>query len=131
MVAHIVNSENDGYGKKLLIGGVGRSQQNWDQPALPIVTVDHIRQPKLLGQLDGYARKLRKAFGIVRVIAAGDPVKLVPIEIVGIVHEEILDASRPAAVGDGGKAQGGTHGNTEALDEYVLNLDVTRPWQND
>jgi hypothetical protein len=112
------------------IRGVSRSQQHRHERTLPIVTVDHVGHPELLGKLDGGARELCKALGIIRIIAPAYAIKLFAIEILRIIDEEILHAARPRSVCDTRKTQGRAHRNRQALDDNILDLRISITRQN-
>ncbi len=128
MVAHVVDGEDHRQVRKLRIGAVGRSQQHRHERALPVVTMNHVGLPDLLGQLDRRARELRETLGIVGVIPSGQAIELIAVEIFRIVHEEVLHAVRPRTFGNGRKAKRRTHGHGQALEHDFLDrrIAVTR-----
>ena len=94
------------------------------------MTVDHVRQPELLGKLDGGARDLCKALGVIRIIAPAYAIKLFAIEILRIIDEEILHAAGRRCDPDGRETQRGAHRDGQALDDNILDLRISITRQN-
>ncbi len=102
MVAAVVDREDDGQRLGDGVGGVACAQQNRDQCSLPVVAMNDIGAPEVLQAISMAAQtELAVTLGVVGIVAAAFAVETAAIEIVGIVDEEILDATEFAAVGDG------------------------------
>ena len=79
------------------------SQQDGHQRRLPVVAVNHVRQPHALHHLDRHARKFREALGVVDIVAVLVAVELRAVEIRRIVDQEVSDAVHRRRLADRGK----------------------------
>ena len=98
MVSHVVNREDH---RQLLHRGVFfvlRSQQYRHQRGLPVVAMNYIGLPNILGEFDGRSAELRKALGVVRIILACHAIEMLALEILGVFHKKIPHATQSAAV---------------------------------
>ena len=100
VVAHVVDGEDHWHSLHGFIRGVFGAKQDGNEGRLPVVTMQKIRHPDLLAELDGRATKLRKTLRVIEIILAADAVWLLPIEILGIVHKKIVDSVQHPAVHD-------------------------------
>ncbi len=105
LVTDIVNREHHRQPAHHRILGVLRAQQHRHQRRLPVVAMNHVRQPHPLHEFDGHARKFREALGVVRIIRALLAVKLLAVEKSAVVHEKITHARDRRTFADRGKAQ--------------------------
>jgi len=92
VIAHIVYGKDDGYISHERIVAIGCAQQHRDERGLPIVAVDYVGLPDVLGDFNRGAAKLAVAFGIVRIIAPCSAIEPVAIKIGGIVYKKIANA---------------------------------------
>ena len=105
LIADIVNRENHRQPAHHRILGVLRAQEHRHQRRLPVVAMNHVRQPHAFHEFDGHAGKFREALGVVRIIRALFAVQLLAVEECAVVDEKIAHASDRWAFADCGKAQ--------------------------
>ena len=92
LIAQVVNREDHRQRPHHRIVRVLRAQQQRHQRRLPVVAMNHVRQPHALHELDRHARKLGIALRVVGIVAGLVAVELRAVEVRGIVHEEIAHA---------------------------------------
>lgn len=114
LIAEIVDGENNREVLDQGIGGVRRTQENRDESGLPVMAMDNVSGPDVLGNFNGGATEFAVALGVVGKIAGAIAVDAVAVEIAGIIDKKIAHTVENGAIGNGGKAQAATHGNGEA-----------------
>ncbi len=123
VIAHIVYGKNDRNISHERIVAVGSAQQHGHECGLPIVAVDYVGMPEMLGDFNRGAAKLTVALGIIRIIAAGTAVEPVAIKIGGIVYKKIANAVDYGTVGNGWKTEAcAAHGNRHAGHDHGTGL---------
>jgi len=127
VIAHVVDGKD---GRQILNGGivaVRGAKKNGNHRGLPVVAVDQIGHPDLLGEFDGRPAEFGVALGIVGVFAVAVAVDSVAIEEERIVEKKIANTTMDAAVSDGGKTETGAKRNGQARDGLCGGFDVTVP----
>ena len=99
------------------IVAIQSAEQNREQASLPIVAMEHVGGPCVLGKLNGGAAEFAVALGVVGVVAGRSTVEPVAIEVGGIVDKEIADSSEERAIRNGGKAQAIAERNRQTWDD--------------
>ena len=85
------------------VRSVRGTQKQRDGAGLPIVAMKDIARPEILGDFQRDAAELAIALGVVGVVPSASTVEAIAVEILGVVNEEITDAT-------GGAVYAGTDG---------------------
>src|SRR5712664_3532042 len=132
VIAHVVDGEDHRDVSDQRIVAVGGSQQHGHESGLPIVTMEYIRAPHVLGDFDGRAAKLAVTFGVVWIVAAGAAIEAIAIKIGGVVHEKITYSADHGTIGDGWKTEAcAAHRNRDAGHDHGANLHAAVAGQHD
>src|ERR1700693_1580887 len=86
------------------VGGVQRAQEHRNESGLPVVAVDYVGGPNMLGDFDGGAAKLAVTFGVVGKISGAVAVESVAVKVAWIVDEKVAHTVEHGAIGNGGEA---------------------------
>ena len=86
------------------------------------MAMNDVGEPHALDAFDGDAGKVRKALGVVRIVAAFVPVEMGTIKERRVVDKKIADAVYRVALDDGGKAQPIAQRNSDAGNQNRLGL---------
>src|SRR5262249_41844516 len=103
VIAHVVDGKDNREILNERVVSVGAAQKNRDESGLPIVAMEDIRRPNVLGDFDGGPAEFAVTLRIVAEFALCTAVDAVAIEISGIVDEEVADAVDGSAVSNGWK----------------------------
>src|SRR4029077_16006433 len=105
------------------IVAVRGSQQHGHESGLPVVAMNYVGMPAVLGDFDGRAAKLAVAFSVVWIIASGAAVDAIAIKIGRVVHEEIAHSADHGTIRDGWKTKArAAHRNRDAGHNHGANL---------
>ena len=93
LIGQIVNGQHHRQVARDRVFAVLRAHQQRNQRRLPIVAMNHIRQPDALHEFDGGAAIFGEALGVVRIIDAFLAIELLAIEVAAVDHEKIAHAA--------------------------------------
>ena len=122
LVTEIVNREDHRQRTHHGIVGVLHAQQNGNERRLPIVAVNHVRQPNALREFDRGPRELREPLGVVAIVAGLVAVEVVAVEILGIVDEEVAHARHRLSFGNRRETEPVAQRNRDARNHRRGNL---------
>jgi hypothetical protein len=92
----------------------------WRKRGLPVVAVQDICRPDLLGHFQRRTTEFSEPLGIVGIVHALYPVELFAVEIFRVIYKEIAHTVDHRAIGDGGKAQHRPQGNRQAGHQHLV-----------
>src|SRR5438477_1074531 len=90
-----------------------------------------IARPEILGDFQRDAAELAIALGVVEVVSSASTVEAIAVEILGVVNEEITDATGGAAAHDGGETEARPHRNGDAGDDDGIRFGAAVARQHD
>ncbi len=114
MIAHVVYRENYRETLNRRVFPVLGSQQHRNQGGLPVMAVDHLGRPDVLGKLDGRAAELREPLGVIRIILSRHAVELIAVEVLRVLDKVVAHAAQDHAVQDRWETQRVAHRDAQA-----------------
>src|SRR6267378_1027853 len=104
-----------------------RPQQHRHQGGLPVVAVDHIGHPDVLGKLDRRAAELRESLRVVRIILSRHPIELLAVEVFRVLYKVVAHPAQNPAMEDRGKTQRVAHRDGQAWRSHSPRFRIAIP----